>query len=220
MNARGLALRASLLLATTAHCATPDDEGGDPDDPPVEDAPLDMQVDAVDVVHGALRLRATMADGGPDVSVSLGGTCEPREVGAGLSTATAFTWTLGEKDVVGAIDCGLLVRATVRVGRHTAHRVAALGVSVSLTPPATQVEGSTEEPTEQEAEEDNSGQEAAPPPAPEPAEAPADPSATDPDTANVIPTTDLVRALLLHRQIVVHGDALDVAVEVGGVPLS
>jgi hypothetical protein len=211
MNARGLALRASLLLATTAHCATPEEDGGDPD-PPLEDAPLDLQVDAVDVVHGALRLRATMTGGSPDVSVALGGSCEPREVGAGLSTATALTWTLGEKDVVDAIDCGLVVRATVRVGRRTGNRVAPLGVSVSLTAPPTEVEGSTEEPGEQEAE-DNSPQESA--------QAPAEQSAPDPPTTGTpVPPTDLARALLLHRQIVVEGDAFDVSLEVGGVTLS
>src|SRR5262249_35592672 len=129
MNARGLALGASLLLATTACCATPDDEVGEPDDPPLEDAPLDLQGDAVDVVHGALRVRATMTDGSPDVSVALGGGCEAREVGAGLSTATTLTWRLGENDVVDAIDCGLVVRAKVHVGRRTGNRVAPLGVT-------------------------------------------------------------------------------------------
>jgi hypothetical protein len=226
MNARGLALGASLLLATTVHCGTPDDEVGEPDDPPLEDAPLDLQVDAVDVVHGALRVRATMTGGSPDVSVALGGSCEAREVGAGLSTATTLTWTLGENDVVDAIDCGLVVRATVHVGRRTGNRLAPLGVSVSLTAPPTEGEGSTEEgeSTEQEAEEDNStqesGQEPAQPSEPEPAQAPADQPAADPGTANVTPPADLVRALLLHRQIVVEGNAFDVAVDVGGVPLS
>jgi hypothetical protein len=225
MNARGLTLGASLLLATTAHCATPEEEGGDPD-PPLEDAPLDLQVDAVDVVHGALRLRATMTGGSPDVSVALGGSCEPREVGAGLSTATALTWTLGENDVVDAIDCGLVVRATVHVGRRTGNRIAPLGVSVSLAAPPTAVEGSTEEPAEQQTDEESSSQESAEEPAqssvPEPAQATGDPSgsATDPATVNVIPPADLARALLLHRQIVVEGDAFDVSLEVGGVPLS
>jgi hypothetical protein len=188
MNARGLALGASLLLATTAHCATPEEEGGHPDEAPVEDAPLDLQVDAVEVVHGALRLRATMTGGSPDVSVALGGGCDAREVGGGLSTATALSWTLGETDVADAIDCGLLVRATIRVGGRTATRVAALGVTVGLTAATEEVADSEEAP--------------------------------DPAPATVTPGRDLARALLLKRQVVVDGDAFDVAIEVGGVPLS
>jgi hypothetical protein len=207
MNARGLALRASLLLATTAHCATPEDEAGDPDDTPIEDVPLDLHVDAVDVVHGALRLRATMAGGSADVSVTLGGRCEGREVGGGWSTATGLSWTLGETEVADAIDCGLRVRATVRAGRRTATRVAPLGLSVQLTT-ATEVEGdSTEAPAEQDAPEGT------------PQDPPSQDDGREPVAATTVPPTDLARALLLHRRVVVDGAAFDVSLEVGGVPL-
>jgi hypothetical protein len=213
MNARGLALRASLLLATTAHCATPEEDGGDrADDTPVEDVPLDLQVDAVEVVHGALRLRATMIGGSPDVSVALGGTCEAREVGGGLSTAMSLTWTLGEADVADAIDCGLLVRATVRAGRRTARRVAPLAVSVALVAATEEVADSTEAPADDDAPQDDSSQTLAQPPAVD--------LAPDPVTSTVTPARDLARALLLHRQVVVDGAAFDVSLEVGSVPLS
>jgi hypothetical protein len=217
MNARGLALRASLLLATTACCAAPEDEGGDPDETPVEDVPLDLQVDAVDVVHGALRLRATMTGGGPDVSVALGGSCEAREVGGGLSTATALTWTLGETDVADAIDCGLIVRATVRAGRRPASWVASLGLTVALSA-AADPDDSTEAPAEEEAPQDVLQESSAQ----DPPQESTDQSTPDPatETGSPIPTTDLARALLLHRQIVLDGTAFDVSLEVGGVPLS
>ena len=92
-------------------------------------------VDSLDVIHGALRIVATMADGSADVSVVLGGTCEHREVGGGVSTATTLVWALEERDVAEAIDCSLTVHARAREGGQPVDKVADLAVAVELTSP-------------------------------------------------------------------------------------
>lgn len=94
---------------------------------------MNLSVDSLDVLHGALRMVATMADGSADVAVVLGGTCDHKEVGGGVSTATTLVWALEERDVAGAIDCGLTVHARAREARQPVDRVADLAVAVELT---------------------------------------------------------------------------------------
>jgi hypothetical protein len=94
--------------------------------------PLAIQVDTLEVVHGALRVEATMVDGAADVAVTLGGTCEHREVGGGVSTPSLMIWSLGDGDVGEAIHCGLTVRARARDALGAVTKVADLGVDVSM----------------------------------------------------------------------------------------
>ena len=95
--------------------------------------PLEISVDALDIVHGALRISATMVDGAADVSVRLGGDCEHTEVGGGISTLSTLVWALGEKELADAIGCGgLLVRARVHEGTRYVTKHAELDVSVDL----------------------------------------------------------------------------------------
>src|SRR5580704_14695470 len=125
---------AALCLVLGAGCAGQLGLDDAPGEAPAPDEPLDMTVDALDVVHGALRIRATMLDGSADVSVRLAGACEHREVGGGTSTRSTFVWALGEKDVADAITCGLLVCARVQDGEHHVNKLAELGVEVGLEP--------------------------------------------------------------------------------------
>ncbi len=133
MDARGLVVGISLLAMATAHCATPPKPEDEADEGPIEEAQLDLTVDSVDVIHGALRLRATMVDGAADVSVTLGGDCERREAGGGLSTASTLTWTLGDGDLADALGCGLAVRANVRSGGRYVSKLAQLAIAVEVT---------------------------------------------------------------------------------------
>ena len=62
----------------------------------------------------------------------LGGDCEHREVGGGLSTPSTLVWSLGDDDVADAIGCGLVVRARVRDGARHVNKVVELGVTVDM----------------------------------------------------------------------------------------
>jgi hypothetical protein len=130
MNVRG-ALATLSLIAGAAGCAAP--AGDDPpEEAPAADQPLDLTIDSLDVVHGALRVSATMVDGAADVSVRLGGECEHREVGGGLSTLSTLVWSLGDSEVAEATSCGLVVRARVREGTRYVNKVADLEVTVDM----------------------------------------------------------------------------------------
>src|SRR5579862_7025421 len=113
-------------------CAAP----AGPEEPPpevVRQESMDVSVDSLDVLHGALRIVATMGDGSADVSVVLGGTCDHREVGGGMSTARTLVWALEERDVADAIDCGLTVHARAREGGRPVDKVADLTVTAELS---------------------------------------------------------------------------------------
>jgi len=130
MNVRG-ALATLSLIVGAAGCAAP--AGDDPpEEAPAADQPLDLTIDSLDVVHGALRVSATMVDGAADVSVRLGGECEHREVGGGLSTLSTLVWSLGDSEVAEATSCGLVVRARVREGTRYVNKVADLEVTVDM----------------------------------------------------------------------------------------
>ncbi len=86
----------------------------------------------MDIVHGALRISATMADGAADVSVRLDGDCEHHDVGGGISTRAALVWSLGEEEVAEAMQCGLQVRARGREDGRRVVRVATVGASADL----------------------------------------------------------------------------------------
>ena len=147
MNARGLfaALRAVVwfggiaLMACSAGCiASPDgsqeEEGAQEEEPKVEvEEPLALTVDTLDVVHGSLRVIATMVDGAADVSVRLGGDCEHREVGGGISTPSTLVWAFGEGDIADALSCGLVVRARTHDGYGFVSKVATLDVTAATT---------------------------------------------------------------------------------------
>jgi hypothetical protein len=68
------------------------------------------------------------------VSVRLGGDCEHREVGGGLSTLSTLVWSLGDRDVAAAIGCGLVVRARVRDGSaRIVNKVADVDLAVDVS---------------------------------------------------------------------------------------
>ncbi len=150
MNARGLfaARWAVVCLGSLAvmacgtgitGCMAPPEEGEEtraseeaPQEEDVEE-PLDLSVDTLDVVHGSLRIIATMTDGAADVSVLLGGDCDHREVGGGISTLSTLVWAFGEEDVADALKCGLVVRARAKDGDGFVSKVAPLDVAATTT---------------------------------------------------------------------------------------
>jgi hypothetical protein len=130
MNVLGSLATASLLVCAMGCAPVGEDEP--PEETPAEDQPLDVTVDSLDVVHGALRLQATMVDGAADVSVRLGGDCAHREIGGGLSTRSTLVWLLRDDDLVEAMACGLVVRARARESSRYVNRVAELPVTVDV----------------------------------------------------------------------------------------
>jgi hypothetical protein len=134
MGIRGAAAAVSLAWCAMFGCASPLDGEADREEPPVADEPLDVSVESIDVLHHALRISATMVDGGADVSVRLGGRCAHREIGGGTSTRSTFVWRLGEADLAGVIECGLLVVALVRDGGRILKKTAELEVAAELRP--------------------------------------------------------------------------------------
>ena len=131
MNVLGALAAVLLTVRAMGGCAAGTAETDAADEAP-PDEPLDITVDSVDVAHGALRVGATMVDGAADVSVRLGGDCEHREVGGGLSTLSTLVWSLGDRDVAAAIGCGLVVRARVRDGTRIVNKVAEVDVTVDV----------------------------------------------------------------------------------------
>jgi hypothetical protein len=108
--------------------------------PPIEiEESLSLSVDALDVRHGSLRIEASMLDGGADVSMWLGETCETREVGRGIATRSGFAWSLTRDEIARAIECSLIVRvrAIDDEGQHV-RRTAVLPVSVTLAADSTE----------------------------------------------------------------------------------
>jgi hypothetical protein len=136
MGVRGSLATAWVIVGAVGGCAAYPPQEGSSEEAPAKDQPLDITVDSLDIVHGALRISATMVDGAADVSVRLGGDCEPREVGGGLSTLSTLVWALGDGEIAEAIGCGLVVRARVRDGSSARYvnRVASLGVAVEIAP--------------------------------------------------------------------------------------
>jgi hypothetical protein len=132
MDVRGCIAALCAGLCAASGCAAPTG----PEEPPpelVRQEVMDVNVDSLDVIHGALRIVATMADGSADASVALGGRCVHREVGGGVSTATTLVWALEEREVADAIDCGLTVHARTREDGQPVDKVADLAVAVELT---------------------------------------------------------------------------------------
>jgi|HubBroStandDraft_2_1064218.scaffolds.fasta_scaffold533982_1 hypothetical protein len=140
MNVRGSFAAACLVVGAASGCVAQAGADETSEEPPPREEPLDLTIDSLDVVHGALRISATMVDGSADVSVRLGGRCERREVGGGVSTLSGFVWALGDRDVADAIDCGLVVYALARDSAGYVNKLAALDVQVGL-------ELQTEDPT-------------------------------------------------------------------------
>jgi hypothetical protein len=138
MQGRGLVAGALLLLASTVSCAPPAEDGDDGEDGVSMELPLDLTLDHVDVVHGSLRLRATMADGSPDVSIVLGDGCDGREVGRGMATRVSLVWALDENDLADALRCNLVVRvhAWTDEGRVVETSALELVPEVTLISPA------------------------------------------------------------------------------------
>ena len=131
MSVRGAFAAVCLVVGAAAGCADPGDLEDAPEEPP-PDEPLDVTLDAVEVVHGALRVRATMANGSDDVSVRLGGDCDHVEVGGGLSTLSTLDWSFGEQEVADGIDCGFMLSARVWDSSRFLHRVASWPVTVEM----------------------------------------------------------------------------------------
>ena len=131
MEVRG-SLAAIALVVGAVGCAAP---AGDTDvvaEAPIEEQPLEIGIDSLDVVHGALRLGATMTDGAADVCVRLGGSCDHREIGGGVSTRSTLVWSLGDEDLAAALACGLQVRARIREEGRRVDRVTEFSLSVAI----------------------------------------------------------------------------------------
>lgn len=140
MGVRAYIAALSVVVWAGSGCAAP----AGPEEPPpevVRQEPLDLRIESVDVVHGALRIVATMAEGSADVAVVLGGACEHREVGRGVSTARTLVWALEERDVASAIDCDLTVHARAREAGTPIDKVAALTVTAELSSPGSDTPG-------------------------------------------------------------------------------
>jgi hypothetical protein len=140
MDVRRSLATVSLVVGALAGCAARPEVLDPSEETPAEDQPLDIAIDALDIVHGALRLSATMVDGAADLSVRLGGDCEHREVGGGLSTRSTLVWSLSDHDVAEAIACGLVVRARVRDPTRYVNKVAELEVAVDMAADADNAE--------------------------------------------------------------------------------
>jgi hypothetical protein len=206
MDGRSLIAAAAVLVSATAACATPPGAEGVADEEPEEEVPLQLAVDSVDVVHGALRVIATMTEGSADVSVRLGGDCEPREAGGGFSTISTLVWTFREDDLADAIDCGLVVRARVRTGRRYEIKRAEVAVSASVSPPTDESDSEADVPARSPQVVQN--------------EEATDPASTlDTTEAPSYETVDVARAALLGRPLVVDGVPCVVSLDVGGTPL-
>jgi hypothetical protein len=231
MKARDSLAAMSLIVCAMGGCAARTPEDDPPDEAPAEDQPLEVAVDSVDIVHGALRVSATMVDGAADVSVRLGGDCEHREVGGGLSTLSTLVWSLADSEVAEAIGCGLEVRARVRDGQRQVNKVAELGVNVDIA--AEDTEGVESGPQLQSVATSAVGVivvfsgvargarlttgdsilEAAPPES-------QDTDSPDDDTGRfVVPRIDLARSVLSGRPLYLDGSSFATLLSVGGTSL-
>jgi hypothetical protein len=230
MDTRGLAAGVSLVLVAAAGCTAPPGAAGEPEETPDEEVPLDLAVDGVDIVHGALRLSATMVDGAADVSVSLGGNCaEHREVGGGWSTVSTLVWTFGAADVADAIGCGLAVRARVRTGARIVTKIAELAVTVGLVP----WEDSNDGPSVEEVVASSAGVNVRFARVPARARLFAGDSSLEPTPLDeegpdstqgsarfAVPRIDFARSLLLRWPLALEGASFDPTVDVGGTALA
>jgi hypothetical protein len=132
-----IARAAVVFCLATSGCSA----GGDSADsvaPPlpeeIEEA-LSLSVDDLDIRHGSLRIEASMLDGSADVSMWLGPSCEPREVGRGIATRSGLAWSLSGDDIARAMECNLVVKAHgIDEDGTRVVKVADLDVSVSLLP--------------------------------------------------------------------------------------
>ena len=122
----------------TAGCAVPPNDhaaGIVPSLPQEQEEALALNVDALDVRHGSLRIEASMLDGSADVSIWLGPTCDEHEVGRGIATRSGFAWSLSGDDIARAISCNLVVKVHgVDEDGNRVVKIAALDVGVSLVP--------------------------------------------------------------------------------------
>jgi hypothetical protein len=226
MHARGLLATVSIVGAMGG-CAA---GGGDPsEEPPDEEQPLDLTVDSLDIAHGALRVSATMVDGAADVSVRLGGDCEHREVGGGLSTLSTLVWSLGDNDVAESIRCGLVVRARVRDGARYVHKVAELAVTVDVA--AREMENAEDGPQLQTVTASETGVSVVFSPVTRsarlttgdsileaaPAESEEEGIAADDDTGRFdVPRIDFARSVLRERPLYLDGSSFATWLSVGG----
>jgi hypothetical protein len=229
MNVCGWMARASLIVCALGGCASHSAE--EEEETREEEGPLDVTVDSLDVVHGRLRIVATMVDGAADVSVRLGGECEHRDVGGGLSTLSTFVWALGDGDVGDAIVCGLVVRARVRDGARYVNKVAELAVAVGA---ATTDPDSQEGPQLQDATTTEAGVLLAFANVRRSARLTTGdsilaPEEADPQTQHsaavdgvrrfMVPRADFARSVLEGRPLVVDGASFETGLSVGNTPL-
>jgi hypothetical protein len=231
MNVRGSLATASLIACAMGGCVAHPGEG-DPSEEAPADQPLDLTVDSIEIVHGALRVSATMVDGSADVTVRLGGECDHREVGGGMSTLSSLVWALGDNDVAEALSCGLVVRARVRDGVLYVNKLAELAVMVDVAPQDS--ENGDEGPRLQTVTMSEVGVnlvfapltrgarlrtgesilEAAPPESEEKA-----PSAGDETGRFTVPRIDFARSVLRGRALSLDGSSFATSLSVGGAPL-
>jgi hypothetical protein len=131
MGRRRTAAGLLLLLAATTNCAGA--AVGDDDVSRQEaEAPLDLSVDRVDVLHGSLRVTATMHEGSAESSVRLGPGCDPREVGGGMATPSRLVWILSRGELAASLRCGLVVMARVTAAAGSATKVASMPVAFAF----------------------------------------------------------------------------------------
>lgn len=133
MNAPKWAAARFVVLAATAHCAmAATGSPGDPESAPEDEVPLELSVSGADIVHGGLRVRATMQEGSADLAIVLGSDCEHREVGGGITTPSAFAWIFGPDDLAAALRCNLIVIAHTRDATGPHRKTASLPVDAEV----------------------------------------------------------------------------------------
>jgi hypothetical protein len=232
MDVRGSLATASLIVGAVGGCVAHPGEEALSEEQPAQDQPLDITVDSLDIVHGALRVSATMVDGSADVSVRLGGECDHREVGGGMSTLSTIVWALGDKDVAEAMSCGLVVRARVRDGVRYVNKFAELAVVIDIA--AQESENAEDGPRLQTVATSEVGVslvfapvargarlrtgdrilEAAPPESEE-----NDPAAADDTGRFTVPRIDFARSVLRGRALDLDGWSFVTSLSMGGTSL-
>ena len=110
--------RIALVCASLFGCATPSGGAASEDDSeilePEEEGPLQLEIEAVTLRRGSLRIAGVMTDGSSDVSMWLNPPCEKQEVGHGIATSTNFVWSLNAEDLARALECNVTVAVRAR----------------------------------------------------------------------------------------------------------
>jgi hypothetical protein len=134
MKANHFAQLTCILGLLAVGCATPSsDETAGPVEEAIEEQDLDLTVETLERSHGALRMTASMREASPDVAFTLGGSCDPDEVGRGLATRVRVVWTFTAEEMERVLECGMDVKARfVQDGPRRVHKKTTLALTPSV----------------------------------------------------------------------------------------